>query len=210
MLRNCNYLNWLILIFVSCSELTEIESLPIDNIPDQESWEAIIKLKLLNSQEIRDILLQKLTHENWLVRWCIAEKLGELSDIEVIKKLVAQLQDSDAHVRKNISKALLKIGPKVVDELITYLDHPNARLREEIHIIIDSFGLKIISTNCKTGPKEILKNGKYGKLFKVGDYKKLSKLILNSKKRNNLKIINDSRFNNIKNLKKYKNILEEI
>ena len=73
-----------------------------------------------------------------------------------------------------------------------------------------TFGLKIISTNCKTGPKEILKNGKYGKLFKVGDYKKLSKLILNSKKRNNLKIINDSRFNNIKNLKKYKNILEEI
>ena len=44
MLKNCNYLNWLILIFVSCSELKEIESLPIDNIPDQESWEAIIIL----------------------------------------------------------------------------------------------------------------------------------------------------------------------
>ena len=44
MLRKCNYLNWLILIFVSCSELTEIQLLPSDNIPDQESWEAIIIL----------------------------------------------------------------------------------------------------------------------------------------------------------------------
>jgi glycosyltransferase involved in cell wall biosynthesis len=40
----------------------------------------------------------------------------------------------------------------------------------------------IISTDCPTGPNEILKNGKFGKLFDVGDYKALSKLILNFKK----------------------------
>ena len=44
MLRKCNYLNLLILIFVSCSELTEVQLLPSDNIPDQESWGAIIIL----------------------------------------------------------------------------------------------------------------------------------------------------------------------
>ena len=44
MLRKCNYLNWLILIFVSCSELKEVQLLPSDNIPDQESWESIIIL----------------------------------------------------------------------------------------------------------------------------------------------------------------------
>ena len=44
MLKKCNYLNCLILIFISCSELTEIQLLPSDNIPDQESWGAIIIL----------------------------------------------------------------------------------------------------------------------------------------------------------------------
>ena len=42
----------------------------------------------------------------------------------------------------------------------------------------------IISTNCPTGPSEILQNGKFGKIFNVGDYKMLSKLILNFKKNN--------------------------
>jgi len=39
----------------------------------------------------------------------------------------------------------------------------------------------IISTNCPTGTKEILGNGKYGYLFKVGDYQKLAKILKNFK-----------------------------
>ena len=37
----------------------------------------------------------------------------------------------------------------------------------------------IISTDCPTGPKEILMNGKCGDLFKIKDYKKLARLINN-------------------------------
>ena len=38
------------------------------------------------------------------------------------------------------------------------------------NVLIECLALKkiIISTNCKTGPSEILKNGKFGKLIKVG------------------------------------------
>ena len=39
----------------------------------------------------------------------------------------------------------------------------------------------IISSNCPTGPKEILLNGKAGDLFKIGDYKKLAEYINNYK-----------------------------
>ena len=39
----------------------------------------------------------------------------------------------------------------------------------------------IISSNCPTGPKEILLNGKAGDLFKIGDYKKLAHYINNYK-----------------------------
>ena len=35
--------------------------------------------------------------------------------------------------------------------------------------------MPIISSDCPSGPKEILMNGKLGELFKVGDYKGLSK-----------------------------------
>ena len=35
----------------------------------------------------------------------------------------------------------------------------------------------IISTDCPTGPKEILGNGKGGTLFKIGDYQDLAKKI---------------------------------
>ena len=44
-----------------------------------------------------------------------------------------------------------------------------------------SKNIPIISSDCPTGPKEILLNGKLGDLFRVGNYKKLSELIINFK-----------------------------
>ena len=40
------------------------------------------------------------------------------------------------------------------------------------------YNVPIISSNCPTGPKEILLNGKLGDLFEVGDYKKLADKII--------------------------------
>jgi glycosyltransferase involved in cell wall biosynthesis len=57
------------------------------------------------------------------------------------------------------------------------------------NVLIESIFLKrgIISSNCPTGPNEILKNGKYGNLFEIGDYKTLGNIIINYNK-NYLKI----------------------
>ncbi len=48
------------------------------------------------------------------------------------------------------------------------------------NVLLEAASLKrfIISTNCKTGPKEILDNGKGGELFKIGNYIQLSKKII--------------------------------
>ena len=58
------------------------------------------------------------------------------------------------------------------------------------NILLEAQYLKkyIISTNCPTGPKEILLNGKAGDLITIGDFKKLSFLISSFYKRK--KIIN--------------------
>ena len=57
------------------------------------------------------------------------------------------------------------------------------------NILVEALYLKkyIISTNCPTGPKEILSNGEYGSLVKTGDYKKIAKLLINFKKNSNNK-----------------------
>lgn len=74
--------------------------------------------------------------------------------------------------------------------------------------LIEAMFLKksLISSDCPTGPKEILDYGNYGSLFKVGDYKLLAELILNFKK-NKKKIKNAylscSRYNYKNNCEKY-------
>ena len=85
------------------------------------------------------------------------------------------------------------------------------------NVLLESQVLKrfIISSNCPTGPREILLNGKAGFLFNVGDHVKLSKLILyysKNKKSLSKKVLigykNLNRFDYARNLKKYLKIIE--
>ena len=48
------------------------------------------------------------------------------------------------------------------------------------NVLLESLSLKkfVISTNCPTGPSEILSKGKGGILIKIGDYKELAKQII--------------------------------
>ena len=80
------------------------------------------------------------------------------------------------------------------------------------NVLLEAQTLKktIVSSDCPSGPKEILKNGKYGYLFKTGNCKDLSKKIyLASKnKKLNKKIVeygyqNLFRYESKKNLDKY-------
>ena len=87
------------------------------------------------------------------------------------------------------------------------------------NVLLESLVLKkfIISSNCHTGPKEILLNGKGGLLFKVGDYKQLAEKIVyfskNQKKclklsKNSIKGL--KRFDFKKNLEKYFQLVNNI
>ncbi|MDC1485754.1 glycosyltransferase, partial [Pelagibacteraceae bacterium] len=80
------------------------------------------------------------------------------------------------------------------------------------NVLLEAITLKkfIISSNCPTGPSEILNYGKGGFLFNIGDYKNLAKKIIyyfkNKKilnKKINIAYKNLDRFDYDKNLKKY-------
>jgi len=84
------------------------------------------------------------------------------------------------------------------------------------NVLIESLYLKkyIISSDCPTGPKEILNNGQYGELFKVGDHNQLFKLLKNfnnkSKKikyKISLGYKSLARFNHKNNCRKYFQII---
>ena len=93
----------------------------------------------------------------------------------------------------------------------TYEGLPNVLLEA---LTLNKF---VISTNCPTGPKEILLNGKGGLLFKVRDYNELSDKIvyyLNNKKRCRAMLKNArnqlQRFDYNSNLKKYLNLVYKL
>ena len=73
----------------------------------------------------------------------------------------------------------------------------------------------IISSNCKTGPKEIIKEYKYGELYNRGNsnelYLKLKKLnkkkLISNKKNFSLNLVT---FDYKKNLEKYSNAIKKL
>ena len=87
------------------------------------------------------------------------------------------------------------------------------------NVLLESLTLKkfVISSNCHTGPKEILLNGKGGLLFKVGNYRELSKKIrfYSMNKKDCGKMINRSykaldRFDYSKNLRQYEEMVRSL
>ena len=72
----------------------------------------------------------------------------------------------------------------------------------------------VISTNCPTGPSEILLRGKAGYLVKIGNYKQLAKKLLeHHKKQKKNKLMTKqgylslSRYDYKKNCEKYLNLI---
>ncbi len=87
------------------------------------------------------------------------------------------------------------------------------------NILLEAMALKkfVISSNCETGPREILLNGKAGALFRVKNYIELSNKILffhKNKKIRNKKIkfgySKINRFDRRKNLQKYFKIISTL
>tara|TARA_B100000965_G_scaffold406762_1_gene448210 strand:- start:4593 stop:5687 length:1095 start_codon:yes stop_codon:yes gene_type:complete len=139
-------------------------------------------------------------------------------------------------VGKGILKASLKnyiIKNKLKDKvkLINFVENPYNYIKQADlfiltskfeglpNVLLEALVLKkfLISSNCRTGPKEILLNGKGGLLFKVGNSKELSKKIIyyskNKNKCNKLlknAINNLYRFDYKKNLEKYYNLIMSV
>ncbi len=111
---------------------------------EETRWDAILQLKVIKDHAWVDDLVKLLSNEDWVIRWCVAEKLGELGHTRAIHPLIALLSDRDFHVRKNAAKALIRFGSKMVPVLARYFGSPNPVIRSQVQQILVSVGPKII------------------------------------------------------------------
>ncbi len=133
--------------------------------------------------------------------------------------------------KNNLEKYIKKNNLKKNVKIINFLNNPFCLLKKSElfvlssiyeglpNVLLESIVLKkyIISSNCPTGPREILLNGKGGSLFKPKNYRQLASLIYNySLKRKKYKKKIDyaykslNRFDYKINLDKYLRVVKEL
>ena len=150
-----------------------------------------IKLNFFNDKKTLKIInVARLTDQKDHLTLLRAVK--KLSKIKKCKLLII----GRGYKEKFLKKYIFKNKLKNIVKLIGYKKNPESYIRisdvcvlSSIYeglpnILIETLYLRkyIISSNCPTGPKEILNNGKYGDLFKVNDYNQLFKLLKNFNK----------------------------
>jgi len=111
---------------------------------EETRWDAILQLKVIKDHAWVDDLVKLLSNDDWVIRWCVAEKLGELGHTRAIHPLIALLSDRDFHVRKNAAKALIRFGSKMVPVITRYFSSNNPIIRNQVQQILLNVGPKII------------------------------------------------------------------
>ena len=136
--------------------------------------------------------------------------LGKGNELNNLKNFVDE---------NNLGKNIIFKGYK--DDPIKYINKSNVLIHASKfeglpNVLIEAQLQKklVISSNCPTGPKEILLNGKGGYLFNHQNYNQLSKILLNLKnEKKTIKskiqksIINLQRFNLEKNCNEYEKVI---
>ena len=107
---------------------------------ERTRWDAILELKLNTTVDWVDPLIAYLSDSEWVIRWCCAEKLGDMQDSRAVLPLIQALSDEDGHVRKNATNALTRFGSEIIVELIPFLKHQSMLVRRNVHIIIQKSG----------------------------------------------------------------------
>ncbi len=111
---------------------------------EDDRWEAIIELKIKGNVLWVPALIPLLKDKDWIIRWAVAEKLGDLRDPSSIRPLLQSLVDKDFHVAKNAHKALSRFGHAVVPDAIRLFGHKNVYLRQQVMDLLSELGEPIL------------------------------------------------------------------
>lgn len=142
--------------------------------------------------------------------------------IKLVKKRVELLIIGKGREKENLAKIINHNNLNDKIKLIGYKKNPFKFIKQSDifilssvfegspNVLVEAQFLKkfIISTNCPTGPREILKNGEFGALVKIGDYKEIARIIENFKFNKSIKKKIEKGFKNTKNYDYRKNCFQ--
>ncbi len=94
--------------------------------------------------------------------------------------------------KENLNNLIEELGLQADVAMLGFVDNPYTYMRSAAVFVLSSawegfgnviaealaVGTPVVSTNCESGPAEILHNGKYGELTPVGDAKAMAEAIL--------------------------------
>ncbi len=142
------------------------------------------------------------------------------------KKHINLLLVGDGELRSNLENLVYKLNIKKFVYFLGWQDNPFKFMKNSDVFVLSSkyeglptvlieamaCGTPVVSTDCPSGPSEILENGKYGKLVPVGDINALSKAIEETLENPIKKQLQERAhyFSEEKNIKKYKKFLSKI
>ena len=200
---------------------------PLNKFEIQKKSREKLKFNFYKKSKIKLITVGRLVDQK--------DQLTLLKAINLIKeKNIQLLIIGNGEKKKKLIDYIVKKKLSSVVKIISYKTNPYKYIKKANifiltskfeglpNVLLEALALKkyIISTNCPTGPREILLNGKGGDLVKIGDYETLSKKILNYSIKNNklknklnkkinLGYQNLNRFDYSLNMKKYYNLIKK-
>ena len=178
----------------------------------------VIKKKYFKIKKIKILNIGRFTEQKDQIT--LIKSLNEIKNNIDFEAIIVGRGILKSQIKYEINK--YKLNKKI--KILNFLKNPYPIIKESDlfiltskyeglpNVLLEALTLKkfIISSDCETGPEEILSSGKGGFLFKVGDYKTLSqKIILYTKNKQKLKKKIEygykelKRFDYQKNLHKY-------
>ena len=184
-----------------------------------------IKFKFFTKDHINLISVGRLVYQK--DHMTLLKAINEIKDKVKIKLLIIGEGDQKINlisfIKKNNLQKIVNIKDRIENPFPYILKSDimvlSSRFEGLPNILLEALTLKkfIVSSNCPTGPSEILDSGKGGFLFEVGNFKDLGNKILIYKKQkakcNKLKnyaIKRLERFHFKKNLLEYYNIFSKL
>lgn len=117
----------------------------IERLRKEDSrWDAILELKMGMDPEWVLPLIELLKDPAWVVRWSVAEKLGDFQDERAIPPLMTLMLDKDYHVRKNALKALAKFESVLVPYIVPRFSDTDPLIRKYVFHLLIALGDSII------------------------------------------------------------------
>ena len=172
------------------------------NIPRQKI--KVIYNPIVNSEVYRKVKEEEIDHsyfsDSSLKVIIGVGRLTEQKDFPTLIKAFAKVRQKinskliilgEGKDRKKLEKLIQNLNLEKDVSLPGFVDNPYAYMaRSDVFVLSSRWeglptvlveamacGAPVVSTNCKSGPAEILENGKYGKLVPVGDVDALAEAI---------------------------------